>query len=80
MSCRAAATIIAAMSTAPPVLHVIPTPLGSWYVHSAPQSNPLSRHGSATEAEREARRAGAREIHLHDRYGRVHRVHGEGTG
>jgi hypothetical protein len=78
MSFQPSSAIIGPM-TAAPVLHVIPTPLGNWNVQRAPDTDPLSRHGSATEAEREARRTGAREIHVHDRYGRVHRVRAEST-
>lgn len=60
-----------------PVLHVVPTPRGGWQVRPAPDADPLSRHGSATEAEREARETGARVIVVHDRYGRVHSVPAE---
>jgi hypothetical protein len=64
-----------ARMTSPP-LHVIPTPLGRWGVHRADDPRPLSEHGSATEAERQARATGAHEIVVHDRYGRVRDVHG----
>ena len=55
-----------------PVLHVTPTPLGTWRVQRNGDPRPLSEHSSATEAEREARKAGAAQILVRDRYGRVH--------
>ena len=58
--------------TSSPVLHVTPTPLGTWRVQRRGDPRPLSEHGSATEAEREARKAGAAQILVRDRYGRVH--------
>jgi hypothetical protein len=52
-------------------IQVIPEPRGDWAV-ARPGEAPLSRHASATEAERHARRelrAGER-IVVRDRYGR----------
>jgi hypothetical protein len=53
-------------------LQVVPEPRGAWAVTRTGEDNPLSRHASATEAERHAqreRRAGERII-VRDRYGR----------
>jgi hypothetical protein len=53
-------------------IQVVPEPRGAWAVTRTGEPNPLSRHTSATEAERHAqheRRAGERII-VRDRYGR----------
>jgi hypothetical protein len=55
-------------------LHVVATSLGEWQVRRDDDQRVLSAHDTATDAEREARRAGAAEILIHDRYDRVHRV------
>jgi hypothetical protein len=55
-----------------PVIQVVPDPRGAWAVKRPGQSDPVSTHGSLTEAERHAfreRRAGERII-IRDRYGR----------
>lgn len=58
-------------------VYVVPGALGDWAVRDE-QDRLLSTHGTETEAEQAAhdyaRRCGAPEIELHDRYGRVHRV------
>lgn len=58
-------------------VHVMPSEVGEWTVLDE-HSGVLSSHPSETEAERAAHayasRCGAREIMLHDRYGRVHRL------
>jgi len=56
---------------------VIPTALGKWRVYRGDDPRPLSEHGSATAAEREAYDTGAREIVVHDRYDRVRDVRGK---
>jgi hypothetical protein len=71
MGDRPAVRIIACMT----VLHVTPTALGKWHVQRHGDAFPLSEHGSATEAEREARESGAEQIVVRDRYGRVRVVH-----
>jgi hypothetical protein len=53
-------------------VHLLPDRLGRWSVVRDGDREPLSRHGSATEAELAARATG-REILVHDRYGRVRR-------
>ena len=53
-------------------IQVVPEPRGAWAVTRPGDPNPLSRHGSLTEAERHAlreRRADERII-VRDRYGR----------
>ena len=53
-------------------IQIVPEPRGAWAVTRTGEDNPLSRHTSATEAERHARRerrAGERII-VRDRYGR----------
>ena len=60
--------------TSSPVLQITPTPLGKWHVQRNDDPRPLSEHNSATEAEREARKTGARQIDVRDRYGRVRLV------
>ena len=55
-----------------PVIQVVPDQRGVWAVKRPGQPDPLSTHGSLTEAERHAvreRRAGERII-IRDRYGR----------
>ena len=55
-----------------PCIQVVPDQRGVWAVKRPGQSDPLSTHGSLTEAERHAvreRRAGERII-IRDRYGR----------
>jgi hypothetical protein len=57
------------------VIQVVPDQRGVWAVKRPGQSDPLSTHGSLTEAERHAvreRRAGERII-VRDRYGRERR-------
>jgi Uncharacterized protein conserved in bacteria (DUF2188) len=59
-------------------IHVVPDSLGSWRVQREGAEQPLSEHGSETEAESAAaavaRAAGTSEIIVHDRYERVHRA------
>ena len=66
--------------TAIPLLHVLPHERGSWRVQREGEDRPLSEHDSATAAERSAVAAGAREVIVHDRYGRLHRVRGSAHG
>jgi hypothetical protein len=54
-------------------LHVVPQQRGAWHVQREGDDRPLSEHGTATDAERAAIAEGAREIIVHDRYGRLHR-------
>jgi hypothetical protein len=68
---RSAATI-SPMASIPP-LHVHPHRLGMWFVQREGDHEPLSEHGSETEAELVAtRNAGAADVIVHDRYERVH--------
>jgi hypothetical protein len=57
------------------MLHVVPDERGNWRLFEDARSAPLSRHDSATEAERRAwSRVGVhdgQEILVHDRYGRT---------
>ncbi len=61
-----------------PVLHVRADGLGIWLVYAEGEDRSLSRYGSETDAERAATRraadTGARDIIVHDRYHRVHKV------
>jgi hypothetical protein len=60
------------MTSAAP-LHVIPHRLGTWHVQREGDQEPLSEHGSETEAELAAtRNAGGADVIVHDRYERVH--------
>ena len=60
------------MTSIPP-LHVLPHRLGTWFVQREGDHEPLSEHGSETEAELVATRdAGAADVIVHDRYERVH--------
>ena len=63
---------------APAPIHVIPDDRGTWSVQTEGAHDPVSRHGSATDAERAAVRhaeqTGARGVVVHDRYGRLHRA------
>ena len=60
------------MTSNPPV-HVSPDRLGKWSVQREGDHEPLSEHGSETEAELTAtRETGAGEVIVHDRYERVH--------
>jgi hypothetical protein len=67
------------MSRTPPI-HVLPHERGSWRVQREGDDRPLSEHDSETEAERAAAAAGASEIIVHDRYGRLHRASPVGPG
>jgi hypothetical protein len=54
-------------------LHVIPQRLGTWQVLREGDQEPLSEHGSETEAELAATRfAAGCHVIVHDRYERVH--------
>ena len=59
-------------------LHVMPDTQGNWSVVDEETGVPVSRHASATGAERAARSlasvAHAETIFVHDRYQRVHRL------
>ena len=59
-------------------LHVVPDVQGNWCVVDDDTGAPLSRHPSATGAERAARSlatvAHAEAIFVHDRYHRTHRI------
>ena len=60
------------MTSNPPV-HVLPHRLGTWFVQREGDHEPLSEHGSETDAELAATRdAGAADVIVHDRYQRVH--------
>jgi len=63
---------------APPRVHVIPGRAGAWTVRTDGSGRVESVHPSTTQAERAAQRLararGAREVIVHDRYCRVHRV------
>ena len=63
---------------APPPIHVVPHPRGSWSVRYEGHEQPLSEHNSETDAERAATEhaavTGADEVIIHDRYGRLHKV------
>jgi hypothetical protein len=59
-------------STSAPV-HVLPDRRGRWSVRHEGEDQPLSEHGSATEAEIAARALG-RDVVVHDRYGRIRHV------
>jgi hypothetical protein len=52
-------------------IHVVPDRLGRWRVQREGEEQPLSEHGTVTEAERAAAREPVVEIVVHDRYGRV---------
>jgi hypothetical protein len=56
-------------------LHVAPTANGAWVVRREPETAPLSRHETETDAERAAARHAAEEadarVFVHDRYHRV---------
>ena len=54
-------------------IHVIPDRLGRWRVQRQGEDEPLSEHGTVTEAERAAAREPVLEIVVHDRYARVWR-------
>ena len=62
--------ITAMVTSSQPPVHVRPDRRGHWRVHREGDDQPLSEHGSATEAEIAAR-AVAREVVVHDRYGRI---------
>ena len=63
-------------------IHVISDDRGTWRVQSEGAPAPVSRHGSATDAERaavrQARLTGAPDVIVHDRYDRLHRAYGCG--
>lgn len=61
------------VTSPPPPVHVLSDPRGRWSIRREGDEQPLSEHGSATEAERAARAIG-RQVIVHDRYGRVHQV------
>lgn len=71
-------TVLSLFPGAPPELasaiHVVPHERGSWRVQREGDDRPLSEHGSETAAERAAVAAGAPEVIVHDRYGRLHAV------
>ena len=52
-------------------IHVVPDRLGRWRVQREGEDQPLSEHGTVTEAERAATREAVVEIVVHDRYDRV---------
>jgi hypothetical protein len=55
------------------MLHVVADARGRWRVLDDDEERaPLSEHTTATDAEREAWRLGARSVLIHDRYGRTH--------
>ena len=54
-------------------VHVVPDRLGRWRVQRDGDVQPLSEHGTATEAERAAAKEPATEIVVHDRYCRIRR-------
>jgi hypothetical protein len=62
-------------------VHVEPNPKVRWIVRRNDELEPLSEHESATEAAHIARELaqleGASLVLLHDRYARIHRLHGE---
>ena len=74
----------AAMIVAMPAstIHVEPTSTGRWIVRHDNESESLSEHDSATDAQRVAcdlaQLEGVTVVLLHDRYARVHRVPIEG--
>ena len=71
MGGRRGSVIISAMVTpSHSPVHVVPDRRGPWRVHREGDDRPLSEHGSATEAEFAAR-AVARDVVVHDRYGRI---------
>jgi hypothetical protein len=54
-------------------LHVLPHRLGMWFVQREGDQEPISEHGSETEAELAATRdPDTPEVIVHDRYARVH--------
>jgi hypothetical protein len=54
-------------------LHVVADARGRWRVlDDEEDGTPLSEHTTATDAEREAWRLGARSVLVRDRYGRTH--------
>jgi hypothetical protein len=55
-------------------LHIVPDTQGNWRIIDDDTGVPLSRHETATGAERAARAAHAEAIFIHDRYYRMHRV------
>ena len=59
-------------------LHVVPDTQGNWCVVDDEMGVPMSRHASATGAERAAQSlakvAHAEAIFVHDRYHRTHRI------
>jgi len=74
MSGPVSATTISPMTSNPP-LHVLPHRLGTWFVQREGDHEPLSEHGTETDAELAATRvAGTGEVVVHDRYERVHDV------
>jgi hypothetical protein len=62
-------------------VHVEPNPKGRWIVRREDEREPLSEHESATEATHIARELaqleGASLVLLHDRYTRIHHLHGD---
>jgi hypothetical protein len=67
----------------PSNIHVEPNSKGRWIVRREDAREPLSEHGSATDAERVARALAQLEdasfVVLHDRYTRTRRVRIEGA-
>lgn len=63
-------------------VHVEPNRKGRWIVRRDDERDPVSEHESATEAAHIARELAQLEgtslVLLHDRYARIHRLHGGG--
>jgi hypothetical protein len=74
-------TDITEASMSASTVHVEPNPKGRWIVRRDDEREPLSEHESATEAAHIARELaqfeGTSLVLLHDRYARIHRLHGE---
>jgi hypothetical protein len=58
------------------IIHVIPDDRGTWRVQREGARDPVSKHGSATDAERaavrHAKQTGTPDVTVHARYGRLH--------
>jgi hypothetical protein len=61
-------------------IHVVPDRLGRWRVQREGEEQPLSEHGTVTEAEQAAAREAVVEIVVHDRYNRVRTSRSEEAG
>lgn len=60
-------------------IYVVADDRGTWHVHHESARDPLSKHGTGTDAERaavgHAKQTGATGVVVRDRYGRLHHAH-----